>query len=699
MNPKNFFAELKRRNVYKVAIAYAIVGWLVMQIAATVVPALHLSDTITSAVVLLVILGFPIALVLAWAFELTPEGIKRAEDVAPSESITRHTGRKRTALIVFVAAVALGLLLLQLTRHKPSVATGNSAAASAVPKAALEVISEKSIAVLPFENFSEDKAFAFFADGVQDEILTDLAKIADLKVISRTSVMQYRSASTRNLPEIAQALKVAHVLEGSVQRSANRVRVSAQLIDARDDTHVWAEKYDRDLADVFAIQSEIAQAIADQLQAKLSPVEEALVHAKPTSDMAAYDLYLQALEIWRSVASSTGSGGSEETKRAVRFLEEAVNRDPSFVPALCSLARAQVYLYWLNAPDTVTHLDLANKALAAAARLQPDAGEVHFARAVVYYQGARDYAPALAELTLARRSLPNDSGVLFFIAAIERRQNHWDDSTRHIEQALALDPRNIQLVSELAGSNYFGLGRYADAAKTLDSALVWKPLDFGLGFLRGYIDMVWKADLRRWKEVVSSEVAKNADPNVLITARLDLALMERDYHAAEQILATPGGTEFDDDAFFTPREWNQAIVAHGLGDSAKAYTAFQAARERAAAAVRERPDDAKALMVLGQIDAALGRKEDAIREGERAVELLPVAKDALNGYQLLVRLAGIYAQVGGTDRAFDLLEKGIHQPNGPNYGSLKLDAVWDPLRSDPRFEKIVAALAPKPANK
>jgi serine/threonine-protein kinase len=559
-------------------------------------------------------------------------------------------------------------------------------------------IQEKSIAVLPFRNLSSDKKNAYFADGIQDVILTDLAKIADLKVISRTSVMQYKSGVTRNLRDIGRQLGVAHILEGSVQRAANRVRVNAQLIDARRDAYLWGETYDRDLADVFLIQSDIAKTIADQLRAKLSPKEEAVMHAKPTSDMAAYDLYLRALKIWQSVATATGSGGAEDMKRGVRFLEEAVNRDPSFVAALCALARAQLYLYWVN-PATVTQLDLANKALAAAARLEPDAGEVHLTRAVIYYWGALDYEPALAELTLARRSLPNDPEVLFFMAAIERRQDRWDDSTRHIEQALALDPRNIHLVSELAGGNYFATRRYADAAKTLDDALAWKPLDFGAGYLRAYIDMAWRADLRRWKEVVTGDAAKTADPNDLMTARLDLALKERDYHAAEQILAMPGGTEFDHNAFFTPREWNQAIVARELRDNAKANTAFQAARERAAAAVRERPDDARALIVLGQIDAAMGHKENAIRKGQRAVELLPVAQDALNGRQLLCRLAEIYAQVGEAGRALDLLEKVFHQPGIPNYGSLKLDAVWDPLRGDPRFEKIVASLAPKPADK
>jgi TolB-like protein/class 3 adenylate cyclase len=584
---------------------------------------------------------------------------------------------------LIMGALALGLLLFRAS-HRPKTAT----TAGAVP--------EKSIAVLPFENLSANQENAFFADGVQDEILTDLAKIADLKVISRTSVVQYRSNAARNLREIGKTLGVAHLLEGSVQRSGNKVRVNAQLVDARTDAHLWAQTYDRDLADVFAIQSEIAKTIADQLQAKLSPTEEAAMHEKPTTDMAAYDLYLQALEIDRSRASSVGSGGAEGARREIELLEQATSRDPAFVPALCRLASLHLYLYWLNLDHTPARLDMARKALDAAARLQPDGGEVRVTRALYYYWGARDYGAALAELTLAKGSLPNNSQIFALSGFIERRKGNWDDAARHIEQAVVLDPHNITNVSELAAT-YISLRRYEDAVKTLDTALAWKPADFSLGLERASVDMEWKADLRRWKDVVSGEAAKTADANDLITARLNLALKERDYHQAEQTLAAGGGAEFDDNGFFTPRELNQGIVALGLGDEPKAHAAFLAARERVASAVRDQPEDGKPLIVLAQIDAVLGRKEDALREGERAIELIPVTKDALIGNALLDQLAGVYAQASETDRAFNLLGKVIKIPFGVTYGSLKLDAVWDPLRGDPRFEKIVASLAPKDA--
>ncbi|HVS21143.1 MAG TPA: tetratricopeptide repeat protein, partial [Pyrinomonadaceae bacterium] len=471
MKIDNFFAELKRRNVYKVAVAYAVIAWLLIQASSILFPTFEAPPWVMKVFVAVVLLGFPIALILAWAFELTPEGIKRAEDVDLSESITHRTGQKLTALIVFVAVVAAVLLLLQLTRHKPAVATGNSATASAVPKAALEVIAEKSIAVLPFENFSEDKAFAFFADGVQDEILTDLAKIADLKVISRTSVMQYKNTATRKLPEIAQALKVAHVLEGSVQRSANRVRVSAQLIDARNDTHVWAEKYDRELADVFAIQSEIAQKIADQLQAKLSPTEKGAISERPTSDLAAYDLYLRAKEL---IYDLNFSRAKENAFKAVQLLEQAVAHDPTFLLAYCQLAYAHDRIYFSNFDRTETRLALAETNVRAAVHLQPDSGETHLAQAIHFYWGYRDYDGARKELAKAQAALPNNARIFEFLGLIDRRQGRWNEAVRNLERALDLDPRNQDILGDLAPT-YWMLRRNGEATALDNRALALRP--------------------------------------------------------------------------------------------------------------------------------------------------------------------------------------------------------------------------------
>jgi TolB-like protein/cytochrome c-type biogenesis protein CcmH/NrfG len=562
------------------------------------------------------------------------------------------------------------------------------------PTSTISSVPDKSIAVLPFENLSANQETAFFTDGIQDEILTNLAKVADLKVISRTSVMQYKVPRARNLREIGRQLGVAHVLEGSVQRAGNRIRLNAQLIDARTDEHIWAQVYDRDLADVFAIQSEIARAIADQLQAKLSTKEEAALDLKPTENLAAYDLYLQATQSGRNRTSSIGSGGAEEAKHQIQLLTGAIAHDPGFLAAICLLAQNHLYLHWINADRSVDHLGLAREAIARAERLQPNSPDVHLTRAVFHYWGARDYSSALAELSIARRSLPNDTRVLFFISLIERRQNNWTAATHRMEQLLTLDPCNISVVSELAGT-YGVLLRYPDAIKTLDRALAWKPLDFNMGLLRADMDFLWKADLRRWEEIVTSQAVTDADPNDVITARVDLALKERDYHRAEQLLDAGGGNEIDDNGFFTPKEWKQAIVSLGLGQQPKAAAKFQAARQRAAVELRQHPEDAKALIVLGQIDAAMGRKTDALAEGQRAVELLPVSTDAVNGNQLLTRLIMIYAQAGEFDRALDTMERGVHNPYAPEYGSLKLDRVWDPLRGNPRFAKFVASLAPK----
>ena len=451
---------------------------------------------------------------------------------------TRNANSKwilAAALLGVLIAALLGYKLLQ-TRSAPTLRQSEAATTSS--SAAATKIPEKSIAVLPFENLSEDKSNAFFADGVQDEILTNLAKLADLKVISRTSVMQYRDKAARNLREIAQQLGVAHVLEGSVQRAASKIRINAQLIDARNDAHLWAQTYDRDLADVFAIQSEIAKTIAEQLQAKLSPNEAAVVEAKPTKDLVAYDLYLKASEIERNRTSSIGTGGAEASKQEVQLLEQAVARDPEFVPALCKLADTYLYLYWLN-DRSAPYVDLAKKALEAAARLQPDAGEVHRTRGLLYYRGSLDYGPALAEFALAQRSLPNDAILTFLAGMVQRRQGHWDESIRRIEQAVALDPHNAGLVNELATTQMI-MRRFDEAAKTLNNALAWKPRDFGMALLWAWVDKEQKADLGRLKAVIAGGADTPADRNDLISARLLLALLERNYHAAQEALDTPG---------------------------------------------------------------------------------------------------------------------------------------------------------------
>lgn len=601
-----------------------------------------------------------------------PEKLKQS---FRKQSARRHTKRALIAGLLLLAFAVSAIVLRRGHRSSPG---------------GLTAAPEKSIAVLPFENLSDEKENAFFANGVHDEILTTLAKVADLKVISRTSVMSFRDTK-RNLRDIARALGVAHIVEGSVQRAAGRVRVNAQLIDARTDTHLWAERYDRELADVFAIQSEIAQKIVDQLQAALTPNEQAALQAKPTNNLAAYDDYLRAKEIDRL----GGLVSWEQTDQEVTLLERAVARDPTFVPALCLLARTHLTLYFFNRDHTDARLARAKKALDDAASLQPDAGEVHLARAIFYYRANRDYARALAELGNARRALPNDADVSYWAGAIERRQGRWAESTRHYEEALTKDPRNPGALGDLAGINYVALRRYEDAARTLDGVLLWKPNDFDFERERAFVDWAGRADLRRIERLLSGDAAKTADADVLAPTRLYLAFAQRDYHAAREALSAYRQADLNWSGYVTPREWYEGVIARGLGDAQKAQRAFMTARERAAAAVGNRPEDAKALIILADIDAALGRKDDAVREGEHAVKLLPVERDAMDGILIARRLAGIYAQVGETARALDLLEYSAKTPCGVHYGDLKLDEVWDPLRREPRFEKILASLAPK----
>ncbi len=539
---------------------------------------------------------------------------------------------------------------------------------------------------------SDEKANTYFADGVQDEILTDLAKIADLKVISRTSVMQFKDAANRNLREIGRALGVANVLEGSVQRAGNRVRVNAQLIDARNDAHLWAQTYDRDLADVFAIQSEIAKAIADQLQARLSPKEKAEMDAKPTKDMVAYDLYLRAIEIDRNAVTSGPSVAPMQ--RAIPLLEEAVRRDPNFIPALVALARNHLYLYWQGDHSTAD-LEAGRRAIEQAAALQPDSGEVHRARALYHYWGERDYDAALRELALAQKELPNDSDILFLVAMIERRQGKFAETRAKLEKVVAADPRNVRDISEVATTEVM-LNNFPAALRVIDQMLTWRPGDFELLTERAFLQYLWKADLTPLDQLTTGEAEKNASPTELASVRFWRAILHRDFHAAGDALATGNVQETDFNAlgYFIPREWMEAMVAEGLGDHTTAQAKFLAARDRAATFSRERPNSGIALIVVAQLDAALGRKDEAIREGQRAAELFPVAKDAVIAPSVLCRLAKIYARLGEPDRAFELLEKLVPVPNSLYYGELKLEPAWDPLRSDPRFQQLLAQLAP-----
>ncbi len=685
----DFLQELKHRSVYKVAVTYVVVSWLVIQAASILFPTFDAPPWLMKALVALLALGFVLAMIVAWAFEMTPDGLKRTEDLSHDEvrRLPAWSARKFAALIASLAVMALALWVYQVTGRD-----WLHAKATATPEVSTaEIIPSKSIAVLPFQNLSKEEENAFFADGVQDEILTTLAKVADLRVVSRTSVMQYKETEGRNLKEIARALNAAHVLEGSVQRSGNRIRVTAQLIDARTDGHLWAEQYDRELADVFAIQSEIAQKIARDLRAVLSPNEKAAIEARPTTDMLAYDLYLRA----KGISVRQTSPRPEHVQEAIKLLDQAVARDPAFVPALCALVNAHLWIYWVAFDQTPARLELATRALDAAALLQPDAGEVHLARAFYHYWGKREYDAALSELALARRALPNDPDVVYLTATVQRRKGKWAEATHHFEAAAALDPRNSNLQLELGGI-YFQQRRYHDAVQVLDRALVSAPNDFGLQSARANVDLAARADLRRMQTVLGGEPAKTANPARVGYLRMQLGLDQRDYRAAQAALAALEAKELNPTAgYVVPREWFEGLIALGLGDRPQAQASFMAARERAAGRVASRPNEAIPLSVVAQIDARLGRKEEAISGAERALELHAPTGDELQACLSAVRLASICAQVGEVDRALGLLDQTSRLPGGPSYGALKVNEEWDPLRAHPRFEKIVASLAPR----
>jgi TolB-like protein/Flp pilus assembly protein TadD len=552
-------------------------------------------------------------------------------------------------------------------------------------------VPDKSIAVLPFENLSDDRQNSYFTDGVQDEILADLAKIADLKVISRSSVMLYKSGHPRNLREIGQQLGVAHVLEGSVQRATNRIRVTAQLVDARSDAHLWAQTYDRDLADVFAIQSEIAQAIADQLQAKLSPSEKVAIAQPPTTDLAAYDLYLRAQGLYADTSDQIHA--KEKLPQAERVLTEAVARDPHFLLAWCLLAKVHCQIYFQGFDHTPTRLELVNSAVQTALRLQPDAGEGHLAFADYYYRGFRDYGRARSELVIARRTLPNNAEVLEYTGYIDRRQGHWEEATRSLERALELDPRNFLILQQL-GLAYRVQRRYADEAKTYDRALTIVPGDPGTRISRAQVALAWRADIKPFQTMLATLIAE--DPSV--APDVDdptIALCERTAAAVARGLANYPRDGVAYNGVNYPHAYWEGVAARWQGDSAKAQAAFSAARSEVEKVVEKQPDFAAALSLLGMIDAGLGRKEEALREGRRACELLPISKDAVDGVVFAVNLAQIYAWTGEKNLALEQIEAVERVPNNLSYGFLKLHPRWDALRGDPRFEKIVASLAPK----
>jgi TolB-like protein/Flp pilus assembly protein TadD len=682
MKLHNFFAELKRRNVYKVAVAYVVAGWALSQGIAQVFPVFDVPNWVVRLIVFLIVIGFPIALIFAWAFEITPKGLKRAEEADAMPQSARPT--KRTWIYIVVIGAVVSVALFFLGRYT----AGNRTTLRN---------DNKSIAVLPFQSLSEDKNDAYFADGVQDQILTNLAKVSDLKVISHTSVRQYKTGAERNLREIGRQLGVAYIMEGSVRRVRDRLRINAELIDARTDTHIWAETYDRTAADVFAIQSELAQSIVSQLKAKLSPQQKAEIEERPTQDLDAFELYLQAKAIIDSYINATDVRAA--LLQALKSLDEAIQRDPNFVSAYCYAARANDLLFFFDLDPTPDRISLADAAVNAALRLRPDSAEAHFAKADFLFRCHRDYDGALAELAIARPGLPNSTPFFILSGYINRRRNHFHEAERDFSTAFALDPRNPNAYNLLADT-YVLQRRFPEAVHVSDNVLAAGEQTPIVRFRRATAILYGTGDTGPLREILTKypdmEFAGGHTP-----FRAWMAMLDGNYAEAERLLAASPRQDFQDIdfSFYYPKSWYQAMIARAKGDSARATAAFRECREILAQRLIVKPEHARTIAVLAQVDANLGQKDLAISEAQHAIDLMPTSKDIYDGALVLEGLAQVYTWTGDRDRAIETLQKLQAMPGYTNYGRLKLHPLWAPLRGDPRFEKIVASLAPKDQSK
>ncbi len=650
-----FFDEVKRRKVYQVAAAYIIAAGGIIQLASAAFPAWELPNWALRLVIVLLLMGFPIALILAWAYDITAQGVRATPTPAGPRS---H--RRRNIVMLVITGVAI------------------SAAAGFFLLPRVSAKCDKSIAVLPFENLSDEKENAYFADGIQDDVLTNLSKIGDLKVISRTSVMPYRGKGS-NVREIGKALGVGAILEGSVRRMGNRVRVNVQLINADTDEHIWAEDYDRDLTDVFAIQTDLAQQIVRELQAKLSPMEKAQIERRPTENGEAYLAFMQGHEIFYRPDKFRSN-----TEKAEQLFDEATKLDPNFAGAFAALARVHEWTY-RDFDPTPARKEKARVAAETAIRLQPELPEAHLAMGFYYYYCERDYQGALKEFAIAKLRLPNSPEVYMAIGAIERRQGKWKESTANLERASSLSPKDAWVLQNLA-DNYYANKNFEAAEKIFDRAIEAAPQSLGPRAEKANLAVAWKGDLSVMEKELT-QLPAGVDPDGLVTfSRVQLLLLQRKFPDAIALVKQSPQDVFHYDK---PREFFEGAIYTFLNDKEKAVSAFKRARPIAEKALREGPNDASRHVVLGMILAGLGEKELAISEGKRAVELLPESEDALDGPKTTVALAQIYTWTGETDQALQILERSLSTPNGITIPFLRLDPMWDPLRSDPRFQALI----------
>jgi len=657
-----FFEEVKRRKVYRVAAAYVIAAGGVIQLASAAFPAWELPIWALRLVIALLLLGFPIALVLAWAYDITAQGVRATPASAVPGS---HRRRNIITLVVTGAAVsaAAGFFLL--------------------PRAAARKI-DKSIAVLPFENLSDDKENAYFADGIQDDVLTNLSKIGDLKVISRTSVMPFRG-KTQNLREIGKTLGVSNILEGSVRRSGNRVRINVQLIDATTDEHLWASDYDRDLTDVFAIQTDLAQKISEALQAKLSPVEKSRMERKPTENGEAYLAFVQAHNLQNAVEDLG------KLKQSEQLYARAVELDPKFALAIARYSQLESWI--VHTFERTTERRQKARALALRAlQLQPDLPEAHLAMGFSLYYGDNDFEGALKEFEIAQRDLPNEAEGYLALGSIQRRLGKWPESNASLEKAASLDPKDSWVLQNLALS-YQTLRDFDAANKTIDRGLKVNPDGFGLWEIKSKLAIAEKGDLsvaERAFQAVKSIPMNNEEKLRIAGGRLDVFLLERKYQEAlQEAEGLSDGILAGIPAALCGKYYLVGFARKALHDEAGARAALLKAKDLVEAQLKQSPDSPDLRIQLAKVLAYLGEKDAALTEARRATEILPESKDAFGGPEITEGAAEVCAIVGENARAIELLDGLLGRPSPVTVPLLKLSPMWDPLRKDPRFQALI----------
>ncbi len=675
----DFLQRLKHRKLVQWALAYVAASFALLQGIDIVAQRFAWPDSFERILILALCIGFFVALLLAWY-----HGEQGRQRVSGTELM----------ILALLLAIGGGLLwLFEGSTHTRAVSTASapaSATASATDVSKPPAIPAKSIAVLPFENLSGDKDNAYFASGMQDMILTKLAAIGDLKVISRTSTEKYASHPD-NLKIIAQQLGVAAILEGSVQKSGNSVLINVQLINAATDAHLWAEAYPRTLDNIFGTEGEVAQKVADALKARLTPTEAATVASVPTRNPAAYDLYLRAhSDLLR--ASDAFALVPKVIPQAIALYQQALVKDPGFALAAAEMAQAHMTMFWFAPDHTAARLAAAKTAAEQALTLQPDLGEAHFALTLYWYWGYRDYVQALAQIELARKTLPNSSVADLYSGAIERRQGRWDAAIASYQRSIVLDPRSSLPLDQLAFA-YANLRRYAEADRTFSRAVAVIRDPTVEQITQGMIAVNWKGDLAPLRAALSSVTSGNEDYAGIAINYFQLEWWSRDYAAAARIADTDGAANWEDESNVTlPRQLYLAWAYQAAGNLAQARPRYAAVRAQMQAALSQRDDDPDLHLALGFAAAGLGLRDEAISEGRKATELMPVSRDNYSGPGYLAWLGRLYVAVGDNDQAIDTLRQVMVLPfSGVAISAalLKLDPVWDPLRKDPRFQKLI----------